>query len=120
MPRTRRGREFWKTLVNEFDGAGTKEAHQAFADRHGVRCDTFRRWLYLLRSEKRGRRWRARKPSPPKRSISWPLVEVQAMHVADERIELELREGTRVRIPATFDVEALRRVLAIFDDKPLP
>ena len=81
MPRpkvVRRGREFWAKLVNQFERGGAAELHQAFADRHGVECDTFRRWLYLLRAERRGRRWRAlggrrRRPSPP---MALSLIEV--------------------------------------------
>jgi hypothetical protein len=121
MPRpkvVRRGREFWAKLVDEFERGGAAELHQAFADRHGVECDTFRRWLYLLRAERRGRRWRTpggrrRRPSPP---MALSLIQVASGPTADGRFEIELRQGRRVRVPASFDGEALRRLLAIFDE----
>ncbi len=117
----RRGREFWAELVAEFERGGATELHQEFADGHGVACDTFRRWLYKLRAEKRGRRWRSssgtRRKAP--RPISLPLVEVQAPHRdASDRFEIDLPDGRRLLVPAGFDADALRRLLAIFDEKP--
>ncbi len=117
MSRIRRGREFWTALVKEFEGDGAREGHQEFADRHGVRCDTFRRWLYLLRAETRGHRWRAAKRSRKATAIALPLIEVHPAQAADGRFEIELRGDILVRVPAMFDVDALRRLLGIFDDK---
>lgn len=113
----RHGRRFWTELVAKFEDAGAVEKHEEFAARHGIRCDTFRRWLYLLRAEKRGRRWRPRgrrgtADAPP---IAMPLVEVAATQMVDDRFEIDLGDGRRLRVPATFEVEALRRLLAIFD-----
>src|SRR5882762_9113134 len=102
----RRGRDFWTGLVEEFEVAGAVERHEEFAARHGVLCDTFRRWLYLLRSEKRGRRWqKRRKADRPAARISWPLVEVQAAPAADARFEIDLGSGRRLRVPVAFDAE---------------
>ncbi len=114
----RRGREFWTRLVEEFERGGGGEGHQEFADRHGVECDTFRRWLYLLRAEKRGRRWRTalvtrRRPTPP---VALSLIEVASGPAADRRFEIDLSRGRRLRVPASFDGEALRRLLAIVDE----
>ncbi len=116
----RRGREFWTRLVEEYERGGGAERHQEFADRHGVECDTFRRWLYLLRAEKRGRHWRTspgtrRRPTPP---VALSLIEVASGPAADGRFEIDLSRGRRVRVPAAFDGEALRRLLAIVDEKP--
>jgi hypothetical protein len=44
----RRGREFWARLVGEFEAAGGIERHKAFAVRHGVRCYSSQRWLYVV------------------------------------------------------------------------
>lgn len=106
--------------MTEFERGGAAELHQEFADRHGVACDTFRRWLYKLRAEKRGRLWRtargARRKSPP--PIALPLVEVQPARDVDDRFEIELPGGRRLYVPAAFDTETLRRLLAIFDETP--
>lgn len=122
MPKVvRRGREFWSGLVEEFEKGGAAERHEEFAGRHGVLCDTFRRWLYLLRAEKRGRRWRVPKHKGGAAArMPWPLIEVEAAAGADSRFEIELGQGRRVRVPVGFDAEALRRLLAIFDEKPAP
>lgn len=117
MPRTRRGRKFWTKLIDAFEAAGAGERHQAFADRHGVDCDTFRRWLYLFRAERRGRRWQPGKGSAPVPAIALPLVEVQPVSVADTRFEVELPGGVRIHVPRMFEVDSLRRLLAILADK---
>src|SRR5262245_3893197 len=104
MPKgVRRGRKFWAGLVEEFERGGGSEQHQAFADRHEVPCDTFRRWLYLLRAEKAGRRWRSsrgkrRRPTPP---VALSLVEVASAPADDARVEIELPGGKRLRVPPT-------------------
>ncbi len=117
MARTRRGRKFWSKLVDAFEAAGAVERHQEFADRHGVECNTFRRWLYLFRAERRGRRWQPGKGSAPAPAIALPLVEVQPVSVADARLEVELPGGVRIHVPTTFEAEALRRLLAVLADK---
>ncbi len=90
----------------------------AFADRHEVKCDTFRRWLYLLRAAKGGRRWRTsrggrRRPTPP---IALSLVEVASCAVAERQFEIDLARGRRLRVPSSFDVDALRRLLTVLDE----
>jgi hypothetical protein len=64
--RRRRGREFWTPLINEFEAGGGSEEYRGFADRHGVRCGSFRGWLYKLRSETQGRR----RPRPSGRAAA--------------------------------------------------
>lgn len=120
MPKgVRRGRRFWAELVAQFEREPS-ERHQAFADRHEVPCDTFRRWLYLLRAEKQGKRWRSsrgrrRRPKPP---LALSLVEVTGAAAGDVGFEIEVPGGRRLRVPPSFDGAALRRLLAIFDEPP--
>ena len=114
MPkRIRLGRKFWAQLVEEFEEAGATEGHQEFTDRHKVRCDSFRRWLYRLRAEKQRRPLqgsRARRNG----KVAASLVEVQGVQVADSRFEIELPSGRRLRVPVSFDEDALRRLLGLF------
>lgn len=120
MPKfVRRGREFWAKLVGEFEANAGTESHASFAGRHGVEVGSFQRWLYRLRAEQQGRLWQTRrsKRRQPAR-VTWPLVEVQPTHVMDGRFEIELSGGRVVRVPVSFDAEALRRLLAVFDEKP--
>ena len=112
--RIRRGRSFWAEVVAAYEGDGGNEQHSAFASRRGIHCDSFRRWLYKLRAEKAGRPWpRAQSKETPLR-----LVELQSAEIADRRFEIDLRGGTRLRVPETFDAEALRRLLGVLDAKP--
>src|SRR3954463_14823319 len=101
--RRRRGREFWARLINEFEAGGGKEEHRTFADRHGVRCESFRGWLYRLRAETRGRR----RPSGRAVAVTapWPLVEIQGPKPGSGEggFELELVGGVRVHVPRWFD-----------------
>ncbi len=45
----RRRREFWVSLVDEFERSGAKQ--QEFVAAHGVSVGGFQRWLYRLRRE---------------------------------------------------------------------
>jgi hypothetical protein len=46
----KRGRSFWTPLVLEYEQtSGVTQA--AFADGHGVRPESFRKWLYKIRNE---------------------------------------------------------------------
>lgn len=121
MPKfVRRGREFWAQVIGEFEGEGAVEPHQEFVDRHGVECDSFRRWLYRFRAERQGRAWRGRHRRRTQKvaAVPWPLVEVQSGPVADGRFEVDLPRGRRLRVPASFEAEALRHLLAILDEEP--
>ena len=86
---------------------------QEFAVASGVNAGTLRHWKYQLRRPA---------PSPTaerQRSASklrWPLVEVISAPVTDGRFELELARGRRVRVPASFDAEALRRLLVLLEE----
>ena len=113
--RIRHGREFWTDLVEAYERGEEHEGHQDFADRHGVGCASFRRWLYRLREERRGKVLHA-PPRGGKQKAdggAWPLVEVQGIPGLEPRLEVELANGRRVLVPASFDVEGFRRLLAV-------
>ena len=116
MPKlVRRSRDFWTSLVEDYERGDHRGSHREFAARHGVGCGSFERWLYHLRNESRGRGWRSRRPAGKRKGGrgGWPLVEVQGVSVEDARLEVELANGRRVLVPAGFDAEALRRLLAV-------
>ena len=107
-------------MVKEFEQDGAAEGHQEFADRQKVRCEAFRRWLYRLRAERKGRPWRSSRGGRTGKtpaSAGWPLVEVQGLPVDDGRFEIELPGGCRLLVPASFDEETLRRLLAALSEK---
>jgi hypothetical protein len=49
--------------------------------------------------------------------VKVPLVELRPSLI-ETRIELELGAGRRLRIPAGFDVESLRRLLSVLETRP--
>lgn len=113
----RRGRDFWAKVVAEFEGGGAVERHKAFADRHGVRCDSFQRWLYRFRRERRSSPRNTAGVDKRARAMPWPLIEVQSGRVTDGRFEIESPGGWCVRVPPSFEAEGLRRLLAILDEE---
>ena len=107
-------------MVEEFEQGGADEGHQEFADRQKVGCESFRRWLYRLRAERKGRPWRGSGGGRTGKTVaraSWPLVEVQGLPVEDRRLEVELPGGCRLLVPASFDEESLGRLVAVLTEK---
>ena len=119
MPKfCRRDRRFWTQLIAKFEDTGGVEKHRDFAARHEVECGAFRHWLYLLRAGAGGRRGSTRRRQGPARmpAIAMPLVEVTTARLDDDRFELDLGDGRRLRVPTTFEAEVLRELLAILDE----
>ena len=95
MPR--RGREFWRELIRDYEAGEDRESHSAFARRRRVTLATFRLWLYRLRHED--------KASPalvPVRAVAStaPTARWRADGAA---IELELPSGVMLRFPVGSD-----------------
>jgi transposase-like protein len=99
-------RERWHQLVGQWRSSG--ETAQEFARRRGVNASTLSHWAWRLERGSRGKATLARVPT---------MIEVHARPVADDRFEIELN-GRRVRVPPSFDVEALRRLLAALEEAP--
>ncbi len=97
----RETREQWRERVARWQSSGMTAGE--FAARHGVSAHTLRHWAWKLGRASGEARALARVP---------PMIEVHARPVADDRFEIELG-SRRVRVPASFDADALRRVLAI-------
>jgi hypothetical protein len=92
-----------------------------FASEMGINPGTLQYWQYKL---KYGDRLdKPPKPGPGSDAIVASLVEVPAPEaaaaseggVADQRFEVELGNGRRVRVAAGFDPAALRMLLAIVE-----
>jgi hypothetical protein len=79
-----------------------------FAARQGVAVNTLRYWKYIFDREQHR-----------DEGSEGSLVEVTAgplLSIEDHRFELELASGRRLRIPSGFEVEALRRLLAVLGE----
>lgn len=110
----RASREEWRRRVARWQRSGMTA--RAFASASGVNAGTLRHWKYRLGREQRG--------APAARStgssLGWPFVEVVGTSVADGRFEVELGRGRRVRVPASFDVAALRRLVSVLEEATGP
>jgi hypothetical protein len=108
QPKT--SREEWQKRVERWRDSGLSA--EQFASELGINPGTLKFWGYKLGKESRaGAAVPAqRRPSAPKT----PFVEVRPEPVASI-IEVELSNGRRLRVPATFDARVLERLLPILE-----
>ena len=106
-------REVWGELVAQWRSSG--ETARYFASRHGINASTLYSWAWRLGREDRrpGRKREGRSTA----LVVPTMIEVRARPVSDDRFEIELG-GRRVRVPPSFDAEALRRLLATLEGTP--
>ncbi len=96
----------WRELVAQWRSSG--QTAREFAARRGVNASTLSHWAWRLGRETRS--------DAPLARVS-TMIEVHARPAADDRFEIELG-GRRVRVPPSFDVEALQRLLAALEGTP--
>jgi hypothetical protein len=107
----REPRDVWAKRVERWRASGLTA--DEFAAEIGVKANTLRHWSWLL-----GRDTRAPPPAATKRSGSRaiPFVEVVAppssCSPASDALEIVVRDSIRIRVPAAFDADLLRRVIA--------
>jgi transposase-like protein len=86
---------------------------EEFAQEEGVRPATLRHWKWQLRADGRGRREGRRREAK--------FVEIVTPQRTErgegEGFEVQLGNGTRVRIPQLFDGDGLRRLLEILEGR---
>lgn len=92
-----------------------------FADTIGVNRHTLAYWAWRLKKEATaggtangGKREAARNPRFANDSPGIALIELRGT-TPQERIELELNGGRRLRIPNDFESDALQRLLAVVE-----
>jgi hypothetical protein len=107
----RESREIWAKRVERWRAGGLTA--DEFASEVGVNGNTLKHWSWLLDREKRGTGREPARSAPPG---NVPFVEVATPVTPGspcvEPIELVVRDGIRIRVPAGFDADALRRVIA--------
>ena len=73
----------------------------------GINAGTLQFWKYKLKKQSAESPRVARRRAPPPAVSS--LIEVRPMSVAaDNRFEIELNNGRRLRLPVTFDANAVK------------
>ncbi len=110
----RESREVWTKRIERWRASGLTA--EEFASEIGVKGNTLRHWSWVL-GRKRGRRGDglARRARPPE--IAFVEVATPAPSASVEPLELVVRDGIRIRVPAAFDADALRRVIAAVEGR---
>jgi transposase-like protein len=90
-------------LVSHWKRSGLSA--REFAARVGINPRTLERWSYELGRRARGER----------ETALATIVEVRGTSSVDQRFEVELSGGRRVRVPSSFDAEALRRLVTALE-----
>lgn len=114
----RRSRRSWtieEKLAIVAEAEASDETVAAVARRHGMNANHLFNWIQRARDGTLDRRGLGAAPDEPMRFIDLGVTERSAgatPHGPAELIEIELANGTLVRVGPTIDGEALRRVLA--------
>jgi hypothetical protein len=126
--RTRVPREEWRKRVERWRDSGLTATE--FAGELGINPRTLMYWKWLLARDDNAsapaverrqapKRARASMPAQPVAPVPLAgdhvgLIEIQSAP-ADARFELELGRGRRLRVPASFDPDGLRRLLDVLE-----
>ena len=105
-------RETWAKRVERWMDSGLTA--KEFAAEAGLNPSTLSYWKWRLRAKRTAKRRPATKSA--RRAMS-PLsfVEVTKAVAAAEPFEIELGSGVRVRVPGSFDADALSRLLGVLE-----
>lgn len=110
----RASRSEWKKHVQQWQDSGLNA--KQYAAKAGLNANTLENWKYKLRRSTRAQQPVAAKTCRPvdAPNLTLPLIELPAVAVPhDERFEVELPGGCRLRMPGTFDAQSLRRLLHV-------
>lgn len=113
MGNARADRDEWRRRVERWKDSGLTA--KEFAAETGINAGTLQFWRYKL---KRGARDAARPNAKPSAdAIVSSIVEVHASASAaiDQRFEIELSNGRRIRLAAAFEPAALKLLLAVLE-----
>lgn len=113
MARARVDRDEWRRRVERWKDSGLTA--KEFAAETGINAGTLQFWQYKLKGG--ARPTKRSRPRPPADTILSSLVEVRApvTTIADQRFEIELVNGRRVRVAAGFEPTALKTLLAMLE-----
>jgi transposase len=100
----RRNRAEWSKQIALWRKSGLTA--REYAAKAGLNPGTLQFWKYTLGKESR---------LPSGKGPEFPLIEVRSSATGDDRFEVDLAGGHRVRVPGTFDGDALRRLIAVLE-----
>jgi len=107
----RASREDWRKRVERWRDSGLTA--EQFASEIGVKATTLKFWKYTFDKEARGQTTSTGTVTQKVTAASF--VELQPATRIDAGFELDLGGNRRLRIPSSFDPDALRRLLDILD-----
>jgi transposase len=115
MAGRRANRDEWQTRVERWKDSGLSA--KQFAAEAGINAGTLQFWKYKLKKQSAEPPRSARRRAPPPTMSS--LIEVRPMSIAaDNRFEIELNNGRRLRLPATFDANAVKALVVVLEATP--
>src|SRR5262245_64024142 len=101
--RRRQSRAWWTAVVRKFQGSGL--SHGEFAARHRLNLGTLRHWIYQCRKD--SSIVESAKEAPtllPVRVVRSPALIARGQGASESLIEVELRDGVRLRFPTVADL----------------
>lgn len=101
-------RETWAKRVERWMDSGLTA--KEFAAESGLNAHTLSYWKWRLRAKRPAK---ARRSSTALAASPLSFVEVARAATAVEPFEVELGSGMRVRVPGSFDADALSRMLEV-------
>jgi hypothetical protein len=108
-------RDEWQKRVERWNESGLSA--KQFAAETGVNAGTLQFWKYKLKKQSAELPRTARRRAPPPAVSS--LIEVRPMSMAaDNRFEIELNNGRRLRLPATFDADTVKALVVVLEATP--
>lgn len=118
----RESRAIWSKRVERWHDSGLSA--KEFANETGVNENTLKNWGWRISAEKRAAEGEAAAQHTPHVDVeAMHFVEVAAAPTSEEtpppaatpsdKLELVLASGMTVRVPANFEVAALRRLLTV-------
>lgn len=107
------GRAHWIERVEQWRQSGLTA--REYAAQAGLNAGTLCYWKWRLSRDASAQK---AAPTRKRRSRKPKLVELAPVSVVDERVEIELSNGYRLRVPACFDSQALARLMEIIRGAP--
>jgi transposase len=114
-----RGREVWRERIRRWAASGLTA--REFAQKHGLRAGTLTWWRWRLGREGgehdvQSSVVRAMSPGSHGRAGGLAgIIELRPTSSPDRPVEIELACGRRLRVPAEFEDDVVRRLLAILE-----
>lgn len=103
------GRARWTERVEQWKQSGLTA--REYAAQAGLNAGTLCYWKWRL---SRDARTKQTSPAPRKRRARRPrFVELTPVSVVDDRVEIELPNGHRLRVPSRLDARVLSRLIEI-------